>query len=100
MHVINDAINDAALQFTPDGAIEEIVKDVCSWTCRFVAVSYAAFDRVDVRTCALRGIVVVACVPNHSLHSVAEHAVAMLLCLIRQAHLHTLTLYGSTGTCA
>ena len=42
----------------------------------------AGFDRVDVSACARRDIAVVR-VPTYSPNSVAEHAVAMLLCLNR-----------------
>jgi hypothetical protein len=50
---------------------------------RFVAMRCAGFDRVDLTTCAKFGIAV-ARVPTYSPHSVAEHAVAMLMCLNRQ----------------
>ena len=46
----------------------------------------AGFDRVDLGACAQRGIAVVR-VPTYSPHSVAEHAVAMLLCLNRHVTL-------------
>ncbi len=42
----------------------------------------AGFDRVDVHSCQQLGIQV-ARVPTYSPASVAEHAVAMLLCLNR-----------------
>ena len=56
----------------------------------------AGFDRVDVHSCQRLGIKV-ARVPTYSPASVAEHAVAMLLCLNRsvplsvntQSHLRT-----------
>lgn len=54
--------------------------------CRFVAMRCAGFDRVDVDACVRRGIAVVR-VPTYSPHSVAEHAVAMLLCLNRHISL-------------
>ena len=50
--------------------------------CRFVAMRCAGYDRVDLGTCAKLGITV-ARVPTYSPNSVAEHAVAMLMCLNR-----------------
>ena len=49
---------------------------------RFVAMRCAGFDRVDLPACQWLGIRV-ARVPTYSPASVAEHAVAMLLCLNR-----------------
>ena len=49
---------------------------------RFVAMRCAGFDRVDLHSCQQLGITV-ARVPTYSPASVAEHAVAMLLCLNR-----------------
>ncbi len=49
----------------------------------------AGFDRVDVKACEQAGIAV-ARVPTYSPASVAEHAVAMLLCLNRYLSIHTL----------
>lgn len=51
---------------------------------RFVAMRCAGFDRVDLQACEAAGIAV-ARVPTYSPASVAEHAVAMLLCLNRRA---------------
>lgn len=57
----------------------------CSAMCRFVAMRCAGFDRVDVASCQRLGITV-ARVPTYSPASVAEHAIAMLLCLNRCAN--------------
>ena len=57
----------------------------------------AGFDRVDLGACAQRGIAV-ARVPTYSPHSVAEHAVAMLLCLNRHSPLHTTKPMNLLGT--
>lgn len=51
---------------------------------KFIALRCAGYDKVDLHTAARLGIRV-ARVPSYSPHSVAEHAVALLLCLNRHA---------------
>lgn len=64
----------------------QVLKALASKGVRFIAMRCAGYDRVDLRAAAELGIRV-ARVPTYSPHSVAEHAVAMLLCLNRNLHL-------------
>ncbi|KAK9832600.1 hypothetical protein WJX81_002765 [Elliptochloris bilobata] len=76
---------DAACLFVNDLASEPVIKRLAEGGVRFLAMRCAGFDKVDVAAAAEAGIRV-ARVPTYSPHSVAEHAVAMLLCLNRNLH--------------
>ena len=52
---------------------------------RLIAMRCAGFDRIDVAAAAAHGIAVVR-VPSYSPHAIAEHAVALLMCLNRSLH--------------
>ncbi|MCA9777075.1 MAG: 2-hydroxyacid dehydrogenase [Candidatus Eremiobacteraeota bacterium] len=52
---------------------------------RIVALRCAGFNNVDLKACAELGVKV-ARVPAYSPHAVAEHTVALLLCLNRKLH--------------
>ena len=65
-----------------DGEILRILADI---GVRLVALRCAGFNRVDLREAARLGIHVVR-VPAYSPHAVAEHAMALMLSLIRNIH--------------
>ena len=51
---------------------------------RLIALRCAGFNQVDLQ--AARGKITVVRVPAYSPHSVAEHAIAMLLTSVRRIH--------------
>ena len=61
---------------------EQVLEQLAGAGVRFIAMRCAGFDKVDLPAAERLGIQV-ARVPSYSPHSVAEHAVAMLLCLNR-----------------
>ncbi len=65
-----------------DARTLEVLKEV---GIRLVALRSAGFNHVDVKKAASLGLTVVR-VPEYSPYAVAEHAVAMLLCLNRKIH--------------
>lgn len=77
---------EAACLFVNDNASGEVLEQLAGAGVRFIAMRCAGFDKVDLPAAERLGIQV-ARVPSYSPHSVAEHAVAMLLCLNRNLHL-------------
>ena len=70
---VNDVLDSATLEQLAKGGT------------RFVAMRCAGFNNVDLAAAMALGIQV-ARVPAYSPHAVAEHAVALLLCLNRHVH--------------
>ncbi|CAL5224887.1 g7646 [Coccomyxa viridis] len=83
--------------FVNDDLSKEVVERLAEVGVKFVAMRCAGFDRVDVRSCQQLGIKV-ARVPTYSPASVAEHAVAMLLCLNRNLHLAHIRMWAGDYT--
>ena len=70
---VNDVLNAATLEKLAQGGT------------RFIALRCAGFNNVDLAAAKALGLLV-ARVPAYSPHAVAEHAVALLLCLNRHVH--------------
>ncbi|EIE23378.1 hypothetical protein COCSUDRAFT_28806 [Coccomyxa subellipsoidea C-169] len=83
--------------FVNDDLSKDVVNKLAEVGVRFVAMRCAGFDRVDVKACEQAGIAV-ARVPTYSPASVAEHAVAMLLCLNRNLHLAHIRMWAGDYT--
>ncbi|CAL8465644.1 g5180 [Coccomyxa elongata] len=83
--------------FSKDNLSREVVDKLASAGVKFVAMRCAVFHNVDLRACQEAGIAV-ARVPNYSPSSVAEHAVAMLLCLNRNLHLANIRMHTGDYT--
>ena len=64
--------------------LAQVLEKLAAGGVRFIAMRCAGYDRVNLQAAARLGISVTR-VPSYSPHSVAEHAVAMLLCLNRCA---------------
>lgn len=77
--------SDAVCVFVNDLLDAEILRILADTGVRLVALRCAGFNRVDVREAARLGIHVVR-VPAYSPHAVAEHAMALMLGLIRNIH--------------
>jgi D-lactate dehydrogenase len=76
---------EAITAFVNDRLDSETVAILAAGGTRVVALRCAGFDNVDLAACAAHGITVHR-VPAYSPHAVAEHAVALLLCLNRKLH--------------
>ncbi|KAK9905506.1 hypothetical protein WJX75_001127 [Coccomyxa subellipsoidea] len=83
--------------FVNDNLSKDVVEKLAEAGVRFVAMRCAGFDRVDLKACEQAGIAV-ARVPTYSPASVAEHAVAMLLCLNRNLHLAHIRMWAGDYT--
>ncbi|SDZ87642.1 2-hydroxyacid dehydrogenase [Microbulbifer marinus] len=69
--------------FVNDPVQEPLLKKMRDQGTRMLALRSAGFNHVDIHAANALGIVV-ANVPGYSPYAVAEHAVAMILCLIRR----------------
>ena len=94
---------DAVCVFVNDLLTADIIAKLKSFGVRLIAHRCAGYNNVDLKAAAAAGIPVVR-VPAYSPHSVAEHAVALLMALTRkipQAYMRTRTanfsLNGLTG---
>ena len=94
---------DAVCVFVNDNLNEKVIRILKECGVKLIALRCAGFNNVDLEAAKNAGIPVVR-VPAYSPHSVAEHAVALLLSLTRkipQAYMRTrtgnFTLNGLTG---
>ncbi len=76
---------DAVCVFVNDRLDEGVLAALLSSGVRIIALRCAGFNNVDVAAAERLGISV-ARVPAYSPHAVAEHTVALLLCLNRKIH--------------
>lgn len=73
----------AIIAFTSDDLSAEVLKELYSRGIRFIALRSIGYDNINLQKAKELGMKV-ANVPNYSPHSVAEHAVALLLALNRK----------------
>jgi len=71
--------------FVNDNLEREVLRSLCDEGCELIALRSAGTNNVDLTEAASLGLRVVR-VPAYSPHAVAEHAVALLLCLDRKLH--------------
>ncbi len=76
---------DAVSVFVNDCVDRAVLTTLQAGGTRVIALRCAGFDNVDVAAAGELGLAVVR-VPEYSPHAVAEHAVALLLCLNRKLH--------------
>lgn len=69
--------------FTGDDLSEEVLKILYANEVYYIATRAAGYDNIDLEAAARLGIKV-ANVPEYSPYAIAEHAVAMMLCLDRK----------------
>lgn len=77
--------HEGVCSFVNDRLNAETLESLATSGVRLVALRSAGFNHVDLETASRLGIAVVR-VPEYSPHSVAEHALAMILCLNRKLH--------------
>lgn len=63
----------------------EVIDKLHSYGVKLIALRCAGFNNVDIAAASKRGIKVVR-VPDYSPHAIAEHTLALMLCLNRRVH--------------
>lgn len=76
--------SDGVCVFVNDDLSESVIDKLCEYGIQLIALRCAGFNNVDLRAAA--GRICVVRVPGYSPHAVAEHALAMLLTLLRKTH--------------
>ncbi|MES2475721.1 MAG: 2-hydroxyacid dehydrogenase [Verrucomicrobiota bacterium] len=77
--------SDAVCAFVNDELDELTLQNLAEGGTRFIAMRCAGFNNIDLPAAKAAGLTI-ARVPAYSPHAVAEHAVALLLCLNRHIH--------------
>ncbi|MFP5385588.1 MAG: 2-hydroxyacid dehydrogenase [Bacteriovoracia bacterium] len=77
--------SECVCAFVNDIINEKVIKILSEEGIRLIALRSAGFNNVDLEAAARHGIKVVR-VPEYSPYAVAEHAVALILCLNRKIH--------------
>lgn len=95
--------HDCISTFTNDDLSAEILRELHAFGVKYIAVRAAGYDNVNLKEAEFLGIHV-ANVPEYSPYAIAEHAMAMILALVRklvvsdkQVHLHNFTLDNLVG---
>ena len=76
---------DAVCIFVNAVVDADVIEKLYSYGVKLVALRCAGFNNVDIAAAAKRGIKVVR-VPDYSPHAIAEHTLALMLCLNRKVH--------------
>ena len=76
---------DAVCIFVNAVVDSAVVDKLASYGVGLVALRCAGFNNVDVKAASQKGIRVVR-VPDYSPHAIAEHTLALMLCLNRKVH--------------
>lgn len=75
---------DGVCVFVNDTISSQVIDKLLEYECKFIALRCAGYNNIDFEY--LAGRIPVFNVPAYSPHSVAEHAMAMLLTSIRRIH--------------
>jgi len=76
---------DAVCIFVNAVVDAEVVSRLKSYGVNLIALRCAGFNNVDIAAAAKEGVKVVR-VPDYSPHAIAEHTLALMLCLNRKVH--------------
>lgn len=76
---------DAVCIFVNAKVDEAVVTKLHSYGVKLIALRCAGFNNVDIAAASRKGIKVVR-VPDYSPHAIAEHTLALMLCLNRKVH--------------
>jgi D-lactate dehydrogenase len=76
---------DAVCVFVNDRLTREVIRELAAMGVKLIALRCAGFNNVDIQSAYENNITVLR-VPAYSPHSVAEHAVALILTLARKTH--------------
>jgi D-lactate dehydrogenase len=77
--------HQAVCLFVNDDGSAAVLKVLAKMGVQFIAMRCAGFDKIDLQAAALLGLSV-SRVPTYSPHSIAEHAVGLMMCLNRKYH--------------
>lgn len=77
--------SDAVCIFVNAKVDEKVVNKLHSYGVKLIALRCAGFNNVDIAAATNKGIKVVR-VPDYSPHAIAEHTLALMLCLNRKVH--------------
>ncbi|KAL3135515.1 hypothetical protein ABBQ38_005995 [Trebouxia sp. C0009 RCD-2024] len=77
--------HQAVCLFVNDDGSAPVLKILADCGVSFIAMRCAGFDKIDVEAAESLGISV-ARVPTYSPHSIAEHAISLMMCLNRRLH--------------
>jgi len=77
--------HDAVCVFVNDKLDTAVTRSLATRGVKLILLRCAGFNNVDLNTAREYGIKVF-CVPEYSPHAVAEHTIALLLCLNRKIH--------------
>ena len=75
---------DGVCAFVNDKVSSYVMEKLCSYGVKFVVMRCAGYNNVDLKSAV--GKIKIARVPAYSPYSIAEHAMAMLLCTVRKIH--------------
>lgn len=75
---------DAVCIFVNANVDAYVIDKLCEMGVKFIALRCAGFNNVDIAHAA--GKIKVARVPDYSPHAIAEHTLALMLCLNRKVH--------------
>jgi len=75
---------DVVCVFVNDTVNKEVIDKLSGYGVKLIALRCAGFNNVDIKYCY--GKIHVVHVPDYSPYAVAEHAMAMLLTLVRRIH--------------
>lgn len=84
-NVVLASDSDAVCIFVNAVVDSAVVDKLVSYGVRLIALRCAGFNNVDVKAASQKGIRVVR-VPDYSPHAIAEHTLALMLCLNRKVH--------------
>lgn len=75
---------DAVCVFVNAVVDAAVIDKLCSYGVKMIALRCAGFNNVDIK--AAHGRIKVVRVPDYSPHAIAEHTLALMLCLNRKIH--------------
>lgn len=75
---------DAVCIFVNADVTAAVIDKLCSYGVKIIALRCAGFNNVDIKAAA--GRIRVVRVPDYSPHAIAEHTLALMLCLNRKVH--------------
>ena len=75
---------DGVCAFVNDDINKQVIDALCGYGIKILVMRCAGYNNVDIKYA--KGKIRVARVPAYSPYSIAEHAMAMLLCSVRKIH--------------
>ncbi|MBQ8393703.1 MAG: 2-hydroxyacid dehydrogenase [Clostridia bacterium] len=76
--------SDGVCAFVNDNISKIVIDELVKYGVRFIVMRCAGYNNIDIKYA--KGKIKIARVPAYSPYSIAEHAMAMLLCSVRRIH--------------